>query len=456
MRDSTTSLPDPPKKRSKILTDELFSQLDICQPVKNALSQMGMQQLTVVQSEALRPMLDGRDVLVAAKTGSGKTLAFVVPSLQIIYNLACKPENGCIVLVLSPTRELAQQIADVARDAGQFVKHTFGILMGGSNKVMEIKKLASGVNFLIATPGRLVDHIKSLASFSLKSVQLVILDEADRMLDDGFDRDLRTILNACPRKRQTALFSATLTTQVCDLVKLSLINPIEVHISDNSQKATVEGLTQGFVVVTHETRLSVLYKILKKKLAKKQKVMVFFSTCASVQFHSDLFTFIDLPNSPLHGKMKQNARTQSYHPFSAAEVSRHFCSSTQFQSGILLCTSVAARGLDISHVDWVIQYDPPGDIREYVHRVGRTARGEGGSGSALLFLTPDQLAFIKHLKIIKVNPKEYTTDFKGTEIISNQIQKLVLKNVHLQGLALRAYKAYINVSLKKCTAIVLP
>eukprot|EP00735_Rhodelphis_limneticus_P004571 TRINITY_DN1616_c0_g1::TRINITY_DN1616_c0_g1_i1::g.17859::m.17859 TRINITY_DN1616_c0_g1::TRINITY_DN1616_c0_g1_i1::g.17859 ORF type:complete len:350 (-),score=125.99,sp/Q54S03/DDX18_DICDI/67.82/2e-164,Helicase_C/PF00271.26/4.9e-22,DUF4217/PF13959.1/2.2e-21,DEAD/PF00270.24/2.7e-08 TRINITY_DN1616_c0_g1_i1:539-1588(-) len=259
---------------------------------------------------------------------------------------------------------------------------------------------------------------------------MLIIDEADRILEIGFEEEMRQIIKLLPKKRQTALFSATQTTKVEDLARLSLSQPVYVGVDDRRDKATVEGLEQGYVVCSSESRFLLLFTFLKKNL--KKKVIVFFSSCNSVKFHSELLNYIDIPCLDLHGKQKQNKRTATFFEFCNAD------------KGILLCTDVAARGLDIPQVDWIIQYDPPDDPREYIHRVGRTARGEGAKGRALLFLLASELGFLKYLKHAKVPLNEY--DFPQDKIanVQSQLEKLIEKNFYLNRSAREAYRSYLQ------------
>lgn len=211
-------------------------------------------------------------------------------------------------------------------------------------------------------------------------------------------------------RRQTMLFSATQTARIDALSKLALKKePIYVGVHDNQETATVEGLEQGYIVCPSEKRLLVLFTFLKKN--RKKKVMVFFSSCMSVKYHHELFNYIDLPVTSIHGKQKQTKRTTTFFQFCNAE------------SGILLCTDVAARGLDIPQVDWIVQYDPPDDPREYIHRVGRTARGSGTSGHALLMLRPEELGFLRYLKAAKVPLNEFEFSWQKIADIQQQVNE---------------------------------
>ncbi|KAJ8917101.1 hypothetical protein NQ315_012591 [Exocentrus adspersus] len=206
--------------------------------------------------------------------------------------------------------------------------------------------------------------------------------------------------------------------------------PIYVGVDDSKQEATVSGLEQGYIACPSDKRLLVLFTFLKKN--RKKKVMVFFSSCMSVKFHHELFNYIDLPVMCIHGKQKQNKRTTTFFQFCNAE------------TGILLCTDVAARGLDIPAVDWIVQYDPPDDPKEYIHRVGRTARGEGGSGHALLMLRPKELGFLRYLKQAKVPLNEFEFSWSKIADIQAQLENLIGRNYFLNTSAKEAFKAYVR------------
>jgi len=242
---------------------------------------------------------------------------------------------------------------------------------------------------------------------------------------------MQQILRHLPKKRQTMLFSATQTKKVDDLVQMALHKePVFVGVDDNSEMATVEGLQQGYVVCPSEKRFLLLFTFLKKN--RNKKVMVFLSSCNSVKFHHELLNYIDLPVSCIHGKQKQQKRTTTF--FS-------FCQASE---GILLCTDVAARGLDIPLVDWIVQFDPPDEPTEYIHRVGRTARGEGGRGHALLILRPEELGFLRYLKQARVPLNEFEFSWAKIANIQLQLEKLIEQNYYLNKSAKEAYKCYVR------------
>uniref|UniRef100_A0A0D6R9W0 ATP-dependent RNA helicase n=1 Tax=Araucaria cunninghamii TaxID=56994 RepID=A0A0D6R9W0_ARACU len=415
---------------SGIMSALAFDNLKLSEPTLNAIKDMGFENMTEIQARSIPELLKGRDVLGAARTGSGKTLAFLIPAVELLYHVCFTPRNGTGVIIISPTRELAMQIYGVAKDLMKYHKQTHGLVIGGAPRRVEAEKLAKGVNLLVGTPGRLLDHLQNTKGFIYKNLKCLVIDEADRILEIGFEEEMKQIIKILPKERQTALFSATQTTKVEDLVRVSFRHaPIYIGVDDGRSKATVEGLEQGYCVVPSAKRFLLLFTFLKKN--RNKKIMVFFSSCNSVKFHSELLNYIDMPCLDIHGKQKQQKRTTTYFEFCNAE------------KGILLCTDVAARGLDIPAVDWIIQYDPPDDPKEYIHRVGRTARGEGGRGKALLFLIPEELQFLRFLKGAKVPLHEYQYDDKKTANVQSQLEKLIEKNYYLHQSARDAYRSYI-------------
>ncbi|KAL2573238.1 hypothetical protein AAZV13_17G113300 [Glycine max] len=393
---------------SGIMSTESFESLGLSEPTYKAIMDMGFHHMTQIQARAIPPLLIGKDVLGAARTGSGKTLAFLIPAVELLYNVKFTPRNGAGVIVICPTRELAIQTHAVAKELLKYHSQTLGLVIGGSARKIEAERIAKGINLLVGTPGRLLDHLQNTKGFIYKNLKCLMIDEADRILEANFEEEMKQIIKILPKNRQTALFSATQTKKVEDLARLSFqTTPIYIDVDDGRTKVTNEGLLQGYVVVPCAKRFIVLYSFLKRHQSKK--VMVFFSSCNSVKFHADILNLIQLNCSSIHGKQKQQSRTTTFFDFCKAE------------KGILLCTDVAARGLDIPAVDWIVQYDPPDEPKEYIHRVGRTARGEGGKGNALLFLIPEELQFLRYLKAAKVPVKEYAYDEKKVANVQSHL-----------------------------------
>ncbi|KAF8624883.1 hypothetical protein AX15_005752 [Amanita polypyramis BW_CC] len=390
-----------------------FSTLDLSEQTSKAVGEMGFSTMTPVQAKSIPVLLAGKDVLGAARTGSGKTLAFLIPAVELLHRLKFKPMNGTGIIIVSPTRELALQIFGVAKDLMGHHSQTFGIVIGGANRRAEVERLVKGVNLLVATPGRLLDHLENTKGFVFRNLKALVIDEADRILEIGFEEEMKRIISILPNEnRQSMLFSATQTTKVQDLARMSLRpGPIHIDVDKEEETSTVATLSQGYVVCPSDRRFLLLFTFLKKNL--KKKVIVFFSSCNSVKYHSELLNYIDVPVLDLHGKQKQQKRTNTFFEFINAE------------SGILLCTDVAARGLDIPRVDWIIQFDPPDDPRDYIHRVGRTARA-GKVGKSLLFLLESELGFLRYLKQAKVPLNEFS--FPADRIANVQSQVNIRKS----------------------------
>ena len=475
-----------PTGTEAISSEQQFSSLPLLPRTLKGLGELNFVTMTKIQAKTIPPLLEGKDVLGAAKTGAGKTLAFLVPTIELLSKVQFTARNGTGAIVISPTRELSLQTYGVLRDLCSHSGHTqtHGLIIGGANRRAEAERLVKGVNIVIATPGRLLDHLQNTRGFVFKNLQILVMDEADRILEQGFEEEMQQILRLLPRQRQTVLFSATQTKKVEDLARLSIQGTATyIGVDDESAVATVSGLEQGYVMCPSDKRLLLLFTFLKRNRKKKimvrraarrrcargvsdgvlrvlsRSTQVFFSSCNSVKFHAELLNYIDIPVIDIHGRQKQQKRTSTFFQFCAQS------------SGTLLCTDVAARGLDIPAVDWIIQFDPPDDPREYIHRVGRTARGAGAHGRALLFLIPEEAGFLKFLRSAKVGdgsrprarltrecsfhrrktfssaPQVTLNEYEfPTSKISNvqaQLCRLVEKNYYLNRSARDAYRAYL-------------
>ena len=423
----TAILPLPQKADPK-----LFSELALSPGTAKAIEGLGFQAMTEVQARTIPPLMAGRDVLGAAKTGSGKTLAFLIPAIEMLHALKFKPRNGTGVIVVSPTRELALQIFGVAKELMQHHHQTYGIVIGGANRRAEAEKLTKGVNLIIATPGRLLDHLQNTKGFVFRNMKALVIDEADRILEIGFEDEMKQIIKILPSEnRQSMLFSATQTTKVEDLARISLRpGPLYINVDQDKEASTAEGLEQGYIVCESDKRFLVLFSFLRRNL--KKKIIVFFNSCNCVKYHAELLNYIDLPVLDLHGKQKQQKRTNTFFEFCNAK------------TGTLICTDVAARGLDIPAVDWIVQFDPPDDPRDYIHRVGRTARGSNGKGRSLMFLAPSELGFLRYLKAAKVPLNEFEVPASKISNVQSQLEKLVSKNYYLNKSAKDGYRSYLQ------------
>jgi ATP-dependent RNA helicase DDX18/HAS1 len=260
---------------TSVLSEERFSELPISDRTKRALAALNFERMTEIQAKSIPDCLRGKDLVGAAKTGSGKTLSFLIPIIELLAGIEFTRKQGTGAIVISPTRELSLQIYGVLRDLMEHSGHTqtHGLVMGGANRKAEADRLVKGVNILVSTPGRLLDHLQNTRGFNFQRLQLFVIDEADRILEQGFEEDMHQIIKLLPRERQTILFSATQTRKVEDLARLSIQNtPLYVGVHDDATTSTVEGLQQGYVICAAEMRFLLLFTFLKKN--KNKKIMV--------------------------------------------------------------------------------------------------------------------------------------------------------------------------------------
>ncbi|KAL9242174.1 hypothetical protein vseg_016200 [Gypsophila vaccaria] len=442
------------QKNEEIFATCSFSSLglqsSLCDELKERL---GFDAPTQVQAEAIPVIISGRHVLVNAQTGSGKTIVYLAPIIHHLLQTRIQRADGTFALVLVPTRELCMQVYEIL----QKLLHRYnwivpGYLMGGENRSKEKARLRKGISILVATPGRLLDHLKNTSSFSHTNLQWLIFDEADRILELGFGKEIQEILDILGSRRnkavdqesasstfqrQNLLLSATLNEKVNHLAKISLKNPVLIGLTDKKpsqssslgeSKAEHSGsfmdsstrdynlpsqLVQRYVKVPCGARLAVLLSILKNLFEREatQKVVLFFSTCDAVDFHYTLLKefkwppgsgsdteskrlFLTCKTLRLHGNMENEERRTTFHAFQTEK------------SALLLSTDISARGLDFPKVKCIIQYDSPGEATEYVHRVGRTAR-LGQKGHSLLFLQPVEMEYLQDLEKHGVSLSEY-------------------------------------------------
>ncbi|KAJ1513881.1 ATP-dependent RNA helicase [Coelomomyces lativittatus] len=297
--ESPTSITQQASETTLSSKNFLFESLNIGVNTKKAIQEMGFEKMTEIQAKCIPAGLTGQDILGAAKTGSGKTLAFLIPILEVLVSSLFKPRNGTGAIIITPTRELALQIFEVAKKLFRYHSQTYGVIMGGANRKSEADKLKHGINILIATPGRLLDHLQHTSGFIFKNLKVLVIDEADRILEVGFEDQMKAIVKILPKERQTLLFSATQTTKVEELSRAALRGkPLYINVDQKKENATADGLEQGYVICSSEQRFLLLFTFLKKHM--KKKVIVFFSSCDSVKFHSELLNYIDIPVLELH------------------------------------------------------------------------------------------------------------------------------------------------------------
>ena len=428
---STYSMHKKNDKADFFFSDKKFSEMKLTPLTVECLNKQGFTISTEVQAKVIPIAKKGKDIMCTAKTGSGKTLAFLIPALELLIKADFQQSQGVGVIVVTPTRELALQIYDVAKELLFLAHKKCGVIIGGGYRKKEASKLIKGVNLLIATPGRLMDHLNNTEGFHCNNLCMLIIDEADAILKNGFEDELIQILKILPKERQTMLFSATLTKKIENLGLLSLKNPIyiKLEINPDGQNNNLQNLDQGYIVVEPNLKFIFLYTFLKKNNSKK--IMIFFNSCSEVEFYSLLLNYIGISVLSISGDLKQINRETIYREFFNSE------------SGILLCTDVAQRGLDFPEVDWIINYDLPLSVDEYLHRVGRTARGPDSHGKSMLILLPNELDLLERIKEKKIEIKEY--EFKKEKLmdIQEKYELLIGANPALESLAVDAYKSYI-------------
>lgn len=296
--------PKEHKEGDNYFSNITFKDLNLSEQTQQAIDGLGFKTCSEIQARAIPHILNGRDVLGAAKTGSGKTLAYMLPAVEMLRKAHFTPKNGTGVLVIAPTRELAMQNYKWARDLLQYHNKTHGVIIGGAKRSAEANQLKKGVNLLVATPGRLLDHLENTQGFNFNNLQMLIIDEADAILKIGFEEEMNKIIKLLPKERVTLLFSATMTKKVEDLCRLSLKNPVLIEVAKDAASSTVENLEQGYVVVKDPAKkFQLLFTFLKKNM--KKKIMVFMSSCNAVKFYSDLLNYVDIPVKDIHGKQKQ-------------------------------------------------------------------------------------------------------------------------------------------------------
>jgi len=409
-----------------------FENLPLSRRTLEALRQAQLTVATEIQAAAIPHALAKRDILGAAKTGSGKTLAFVIPIVERLYSERWSLDDGLAAVVITPTRELALQIFEVIRVVGKKHQLSAGLVTGGKKEFEGEQARIVKMNILVATPGRLLQHLEQSPNFDASQLLVLVLDEADRILDMGFRGQLDGILSYLPPSRQTMLFSATQTKSVKDLARLSLRQPEYLAVHDKDEHVTPEQLVQNYVVVHLPDKLDVLFSFLKTHT--KSKIIVFFSTCSQVRFVHELFCSMQpgIPLTALHGKVKQEKRTLVYMDF------------LRKKFACMLATDIAARGLDFPAVDWVLQVDAPEDAAMYIHRVGRTARYNANGRALLMLLPSEEGVVLEALQKSSVPVKRLTINSNKTVSVAARAAALLVAQPECRQLAKKAFTGYLR------------
>ena len=389
----------------------LFKDLGLSAELLRAVEKQGYNEATPVQEQAIPLVLAGKDLLAGAQTGTGKTAGFTLPVLQQLQNRNTEGHKRFPrVLVLTPTRELAAQVHESVRDYGQYLPFRSAVIFGGVSINPQKQKLIKGVDIVVATPGRLLDHVQQ-RSIDLSKVEILVLDEADRMLDMCFIRDIRKILNVIPKQRQTLLFSATFSREIKALASEFLHQPSEIQVTP--ENTAVELVSQIVYPVDKKRKR----ELLSQKIGEEnwQQVLVFTRTKHGANKLSEQLDKDGITSAAIHGNKSQGARTKALANFKAGNVR------------VLVATDIAARGIDIDKLPHVVNFELPNIPEDYVHRIGRTARA-GQAGYAVSLVCVDELKLLRDIErllgkdIEKINLPGYDVDpsIKAEPIINGR------------------------------------
>lgn len=377
----------------------LFKDLGLSAELLRAVEKQGYDKATPIQEQAIPLVLEGKDVLAGAQTGTGKTAGFTLPVLQRLQNKYTEGyKRHPKVLVLTPTRELAAQVHESVRDYGEYLPFRSAVIFGGVSINPQKQKLIKGVDIVVATPGRLLDHVQQ-RSIDLSKVEILILDEADRMLDMGFIRDIRKILNVIPKQRQTLLFSATFSREIKTLASEFLQQPSEIQVTP--ENTAVELVSQIVYPVDKKRKR----ELLSHKIGEEawQQVLVFTRTKHGANKLAEQLDKDGITAAAIHGNKSQGARTKALANFKAGDIR------------VLVATDIAARGIDIDKLPHVVNFELPNVPEDYVHRIGRTARA-GQEGNAVSLVCVDELKLLRDIEkllgkgIEKINLPGYDVD----------------------------------------------
>ena len=370
-----------------------FSELALIEPIARALRAENYTVPTPIQAAAIPPLLTGRDLLGCAQTGTGKTAAFALPILQrLASDRRPAPCKGARVLVLAPTRELALQIAESFAAYGRHLPLSRAVVFGGVGQGPQVSALARGVDVLVATPGRLLDLIEQ-GHAQLSGVEVLVLDEADRMLDMGFIRDIRKIVARLPARRQTLLFSATMPRDIAVLADQMLRDPVKVEVS--APATTAENVDQWVMFVDRDNKRHLLAEMLKDP--KMTRTLVFTRTKHGANRVTEQLSRLQVRAAAIHGNKSQGARQAALESFRSG------------QTRVLVATDIAARGIDVDGISHVVNYELPNEPESYVHRIGRTARA-GARGIALSFCDREERSYLRDIERLTKQPLQVVAD----------------------------------------------
>jgi ATP-dependent RNA helicase RhlE len=373
-----------------------FNSLGLSDALLKAISKKGYSTPSPIQQKAIPPILEGKDVLASAQTGTGKTAGFTLPILQLLSQGQQLRQRPIRALILTPTRELAAQIFANIKEYSEFLDLRSTVIFGGVNQNPQVTQLRQGVDILVATPGRLID-LQNQGLISLAKVEILVLDEADRMLDMGFVRDIERIIKVLPTKRQNLMFSATFSKEIKKLAMGILHHP--VHVEATPENTTVDAITQIIYPVAKEKKTELIIKLITE--GNWKQILVFTRTKQGANKLTESMISAGIKAAAIHGNKGQGARTKALAGFKDGSLTA------------LVATDIAARGLDIPLLPHVVNFELPNIPEDYVHRIGRTGRA-GANGEAISLFSPDETVFLRDIeKLVGLNlPKE---NIKGFE-----------------------------------------
>lgn len=358
-----------------------FTSLKILKPILKSLQEEGYETPTPIQSQAIPPALSGRDILGCAQTGTGKTAAFAIPILQRLSEQQAPFRKRLIrSLIVTPTRELAIQIEESLRSYGRHLDLRTAVIFGGVNQNPQVRTLKSGIDILVATPGRLLD-LMNQGHLSLRDIEIFVLDEADRMLDMGFIHDVKKMLKVLPTERQTLFFSATMPPEIVNLTRSILRNPVRVEVAPES--TTAEKVSQQVYFVDKGNKKKLLVDVLRQD--EVGSALVFTRTKRGANQVVKMLNKKSIAAEAIHGNKSQNARQKALNNFKDQ------------RTRVLVATDIAARGIDVDELQYVINYEVPNEPETYVHRIGRTGRA-GSDGTALSFCDAIEKEFLRDIE----------------------------------------------------------
>ncbi len=393
-----------------------FANYNFVPEIKQSIAESGFSRPTDIQFKAIPPIMAGEDVLAIAQTGTGKTAAFAIPVLNKLFERklsGCTKGIKCIVMV--PTRELALQITEVFEQLAIHTDLKTICVFGGVEQDPQIEKLTEGVDVLIATPGRMFDLVNQ-GHIKLDQIEILILDEADHMLDLGFIKDIRDLIKFLPYKRQTLFFSATIDLEIKDLAYSLVRNPIRIQISPKDPVS--KNVEHSVAYISMDDKRFFLERLIKEK--PESKILVFVRTKVRAERVCNALERVGIKSSTIHGDKEQHDR---------------LLTMKQFKEGIikvLIATDVSSRGIDIPNVEYVVNYDLPEQVENYVHRIGRTGRGTK-KGIALSFCSPEEMDVLeeisdyvgKEIKVMTINKNDYTETLDFSEVAPHDWRSLI-------------------------------